>query len=577
MNRFFSNFKKIISLLLMAILLSDAAVFAARKKKTEEVVQEDSEEKTYINIPTEIKKRSFFADLNQDAVVLLENGSPESIKEAVQLIKKPSTDYTDVEKIFLKVADRMLAIAYPSEKQSWEYENFSVQSPYTGALDSVDKGIFDSSTGNVDFLGTLLPAFLIFRDSITDAQLVSCEQAVEQAKAFNSTSFILSFITAKIAYKKGDWEKAAQNLPKIDSASADYQVFKAQVLVKQGRTSEAEAIALKITEEYSSNLSVLKSASYIFFAAGNYDKAEEYVARVLQQTPNNQEFLLFRARILVAKKDYIHAVSLLDMYARNNNTNLDYLILRSTVQLEWSKNTNQATDTVEKALSLYPENSAALLMAARIASMVDGPVAGKYADELVSTILEKEPGNTDALSYALKGLMQRENWKEAYDISSRLVSEGKSDSELVKNHVEICLKLKKNTEALNYATEQYKVNPGDETVLQAYVLAQVNAGSRNQSLQFINSLLDGSSAKMKSFLYYTRSFLQPNETAILADLRSSLIANPRNSETLFRMYEIYYGKTDYRKAQYYLKQVVALNPNDSSVKKLNENLTKLIQ
>jgi len=576
LSKFFTNGKKILSLVLMAVLLSDAAVFAAKKKTT--VAQEDvSEEKTYITLPSEIKKRSYFADLDQNAVALLENGSPESIKEAVQLIKKPSADYNDVEKVFLNVADRMMTVAYPSENQKWEYDSFSVQSPYTGALDSVEKGIFDSSTGNTDFLGTLLPAFLIFKDNVSEAQMTSCQQAVENAGAFNNTSFILSLMTSKIAYKKGQWEKAEQSLPKTDSQGADYQIFKAQVLVKRGRTSEAEEIALKVTQEYSSNISVLKSASYIFFAAGNYDKAEEYVARVLQQTPNNQEFLLFRARILIAKKDYIHAVSLLDMYARTNSTNLDYLILRSTVQLEWSKNTNQATETVEKALSLYPESSDALLMAARIASMVDGPVAGKYADELVSTILEKEPGNTDALSYALKGLMQRENWKEAYEISNRLVSEGKADSELVKNHVEICLKLKKNTEALNYATEQYKAKPDDETVLQAYVLAQVNAGSRNQSLQFINSLLEGSSAKMKSFLYYTRSFLQPNETAILADLRSSLIANPRNSETLFRMYEIYYDKSDYRKAQYYLKQVVALNPNDSSVKTLNENLTKLIQ
>lgn len=576
MSKFFTNGKKILSLVLMAVLLSDAAVFAAKKKTT--VAQEEvSEEKTYITLPSEIKKRSYFADLDQNAVALLENGSPESIKEAVQLIKKPSADYNDVEKVFLNVADRMMTVAYPSENQKWEYDSFSVQSPYTGALDSVEKGIFDSSTGNTDFLGTLLPAFLIFKDNVSEAQMTSCQQAVENAGAFNNSSFILSLMTSKIAYKKGQWEKAEQSLPKTDSQGADYQIFKAQVLVKRGRTSEAEEIALKVTQEYSSNISVLKSASYIFFAAGNYDKAEEYVARVLQQTPNNQEFLLFRARILIAKKDYIHAVSLLDMYARTNSTNLDYLILRSTVQLEWSKNTNQATETVEKALSLYPESSDALLMAARIASMVDGPVAGKYADELVSTILEKEPGNTDALSYALKGLMQRENWKEAYEISNRLVSEGKADSELVKNHVEICLKLKKNTEALNYATEQYKAKPDDETVLQAYVLAQVNAGSRNQSLQFINSLLEGSSAKMKSFLYYTRSFLQPNETAILADLRSSLIANPRNSETLFRMYEIYYDKSDYRKAQYYLKQVVALNPNDSSVKTLNENLTKLIQ
>ena len=71
--------------------------------------------------------------------------------------------------------------------------------------------------------------------------------------------------------------------------------------------------------------------------------------------------------------------------------------------------------------------------------------------------------------------------------------------------------------------------------------------------------------------------MQRTEDSALADLRSSLIANPRNSESLFRLYEIYYEKEDYRKAQYYLRQVVAINPNDSSIRKLNEALTQLVK
>ena len=62
----------------------------------------------------------------------------------------------------------------------------------------------------------------------------------------------------------------------------------------------------------------------------------------------------------------------------------------------------------------------------------------------------------------------------------------------------------------------------------------------------------------------------------MADLRSSLMADSRNSDSLFRLYEIYFEKKDYKKAQYYLKQVVAINPNDSSLKKINEALTQLI-
>ena len=90
-------------------------------------------------------------------------------------------------------------------------------------------------------------------------------------------------------------------------------------------------------------------------------------------------------------------------------------------------------------------------------------------------------------------------------------------------------------------------------------------------------MLPSASSKMKSYLYYRKSFLERSEETALADLRSSLIANPRNSEALFRLYEIYFDKKDYRKAQYYLKQVVAINPNDSSYRRLNEALTQLIQ
>ena len=68
-----------------------------------------------------------------------------------------------------------------------------------------------------------------------------------------------------------------------------------------------------------------------------------------------------------------------------------------------------------------------------------------------------------------------------------------------------------------------------------------------------------------------------NESTMLSDLRSSLISNPRNSDALFRMYQIYFKRKDYRKAQYYLKQVVSLNPNDETYLRLNKELDQLVK
>ena len=117
----------------------------------------------------------------------------------------------------------------------------------------------------------------------------------------------------------------------------------------------------------------------------------------------------------------------------------------------------------------------------------------------------------------------------------------------------------------------------DENIVQAYISVLVASNRTQEASSIISSLLSSASVKMKSFLYYKKSFLENSVENSLADLRSSLISNPRNIDSLFRLYEIYFQKKDYRKAQYYLKQIVALNPNASEYKKLNDELSKFIK
>ncbi|MEE0998751.1 MAG: hypothetical protein UIH41_03685, partial [Treponemataceae bacterium] len=88
----------------------------------------------------------------------------------------------------------------------------------------------------------------------------------------------------------------------------------------------------------------------------------------------------------------------------------------------------------------------------------------------------------------------------------------------------------------------------------------------------IETLLSTATSKMKSALYFERSKLENNEDKKLSSLRSSLTSNPRNEDALFALYQFYFNKNDYRKAQYYLKQVIALNPSDTELLKLNEEL-----
>ncbi|MBO4640047.1 MAG: tetratricopeptide repeat protein [Treponema sp.] len=534
-----------------------------------------------IKLPTAAKSKSYFAKISDDILKDVEYGSPSSITAAMTAIHKPEAELSENEKVLIYAASEIMRILWSSQKITWNVYDVTDETPYTGALKSVKNGIYDTSTGNTDFLSTFLPVLVFLTPNITANVQSQCEQGILDSLAINPYSVAANYLAGLYYEKKTEYEKAEPYLSKAYDGSHTIEIVLeyAKVLSKNGKSVLAEEVMKEAGagNGESTSLAVLKQNAWIAFEKGDYAAAEEAVARVLQQTPNDLEFVLFRARIFIEKNDYIHAVSLLDMYARQNDTNIDYLILRARVQLDWSKNTNAATETIEKAMQLYPDNVDALLIAARISSLTDGPVGGKYADELAAIVLEKKPSNNDALVYALDGLVQRENWQEAYDISSSLIKKQPDNESLLLKHVTVCLKLNKKSEAMEIAQRAYNQNPSSETITQAYILASTQVLSRDESIKLIDSMLPSASSKIKSYLYYRRSFLERSEDTALADLRSSLIANPRNSDSLFRLYEIYYDKKDYRKAQYYLKQVVAINPNDSSVRKLNEALTQLIQ
>ncbi|MBR5400502.1 MAG: tetratricopeptide repeat protein [Treponema sp.] len=557
----------------------EPSVAAAQEGEADVQEKGTAEETGAVRLPSASKPKSYFSKIPQDILANVELGSPQSLTAAMTDLHKTGADFTDNEKVLIYIASEMMRILWPSQKVTWTVFDVTDETPYTGALKSVRNGIYDTSTGNTDFLSTFLPSLVYLMPNITSGVRASCEEGILNALKLNPSSVAANYLAGVFYESNGNYKTAQPYLAKAyeQSQVLELALEYAKVLSKNGNSVLAEKVMNDTGLNAGSNLAILKQSAWIAFEKGDYAVAEEYVARVLQQTPNDLEFVLFRARIFIEKNDYIHAVSLLDMYARQNDSNLDYLILRARVQLDWSKNTNAATETVEKAMQLYPDSLDALLIAARISSATDSPVAGKYADELAAIVLEKNPSNKEALIYAMDGLIQRENWAEAYAISSRLMESQSDNEEVVFKHVTVCLKMDKYFQAMEVAQKAYSANPSSELITQTYVLACTHVLSREEAVKLIDSMMSSASSKMKSYLYYRKSYLERSEDTALADLRSSLIANPRNSDALFRLYEIYYDKKDYRKAQYYLKQVVAINPNDSSVRKLNEALTQLVQ
>lgn len=528
------------------------------------------------------KNYKFFSKIDEEVMSLVEYGSPDSIRRAFGELKKDETSDLPVEqeKVLCFILKSIMEMVWPSEVFDIENITDITQNAYTGAINSAKNQIYDLSTGNGDFLAVILPSLVIVQTSDVSSFYTDSKNALGLALQKNPDSVLANYLLGMLYFKNGEKKNALSFFKKAwgnssENLETNYAYIKC--LYDERKYKDAKGILNSAMLRFSQNISIMKLKAKVDFALGDYNGAEDSINRVLQKDPNDLEAFLFRAKILIEKEDYIHAASLLDVYARHDNSSKEYLLLRARIQLEWSRNVPAVIETVSKALINYPQDKDVILFAAKVCNTTKNKINGKSCSQFAQDVLEKDPEDTEAIRYAIEGFASEKKWETAYSYSSEYLKKNDDSLQMIFNHIEICLALGKIDEAWNVVLPLYKKNPKDEQVLQSYISVLSKTSRSAEAVSLINELLSSSSSKMKSYLYYMRSILQTKESDRLSDLRSSIIANPRNSDSLFSLYEVYFKKQDYRKAQYYLKQVVALCPNDAYVLKLNEELSDLMK
>ena len=524
--------------------------------------------------------RSYFYSIDQKILAYVENGSPDSLQQASSLIYKNSKGtLSDKEIVLMNVCKQIMQLAWSSRKVTWEVPLSQTDNPYSRILQSAANGIYDSTTERTDFLTTLLPSMVIFSRAEVLSYYSKAKKDLTTALAMRPDSVLANYLMSVLEINKGNTESAASYLTKAEkgaSSCVELKAVEAAIQYNLGNYSRALSQGELLLASSPQNSLLLKICATAALKTGNVDKAENYVLRVLQNEPENTNFTLYRADILMSKNDYIKASSLLDAVAKTDSTSKLYLIERTRLLREWNKNNSAASQTIAQALQKYPEDVDVLLCAASVASESSSPIAGKSAMELANKVLAKLPENAQAQRIIISEHYKAGRYQEAYQMCSKLIKEDNGTKETFFAYIDICIALKNNAQAMETASKLYSAYPEDEDVLRSYINMLVATGKREQAQKLINTKLETASGKTKSFLYYQRSLLATGEDEIFADLRASLTANPRNKDALYRFYRIYYNKQDWRRAQYYLKQVVAIDPRNSEFLAQNAELDALL-
>jgi cytochrome c-type biogenesis protein CcmH/NrfG len=532
---------------------------------------------TILAVPSKDKlKRN---SLDQAVLSLLETGSPDSIRQAVERINADPRGMTDQNRVALAVAGELMKILYPLERITWPSPAIPDTGVWIGAIKAARQGAYDYGAGSSDFLALVLPSLVLSVTNAPGDYYAEAEAALKKAASGNDRSVLPPYLLA-LLYEREGKQSAADSLYlaawERDRSCYPAGVAYARSLIRADSGMRALSVAKELLVRYPESTLMTRLAADAAFSTGDWTLADPYVLQAIKAEPDNADYLLMRARILVERKDYLKANALLDAFSTRSKEDKQYLLLRSRVVREWNRNPASAMVFLQDAQRLYPDDEDVLLASAEVCYQTGQTINKKGGRDFVALVLAKSPNNPDALSLLVADYIASGDWQNAVKHGERLVSVSPRDSSKVLL-VRACLGAGQPGRAITLARALYQASTTDE-VTSLYLESLVVTGDLAQAGAIIGARLPSAPSTLKSILYYYESRTISDPDARLSSLRSSLLADPRNKDALYAMYGWYFAKADYRKAQYYLKQVIALDPSNrqyaQELVKLDEMLAR---
>ncbi|MCF8451033.1 MAG: tetratricopeptide repeat protein [Taibaiella sp.] len=385
--------------------------------------------------------------------------------------------------------------------------------------------------------------YLINMESAACNYLQALEYADMGLKYFpNDRDILLKKLDIYI--KMGDWiesNKLADYLfdrfstdPYIRSVYLDYKLAVARQYSHRGYIEIAKRAYEAVLEQDPLNKEALTAIFSLDIRSGNYESSLAYTNRALQSTPNSYEFLMKKVSILDAMSRYVEAL-----------------------------------EVVERLMKLYPNNSDVLKLNSYIRMTAGRFYMNTDPYLLFSGVLDRDPGNMEALNYTINIAFSRGMLPEALQWINFGLKRSPNDYELLKKKLGILESMKRYGAASSIAEKMFKDNPtsyNKENYLELRTLA---------AKQYMNDMeYDSAIVALKSVLFYDRSnvaavnymisvySLQKRYDDALRAIDEALVFYPNDENLLFKKAGVLEGYQRYSDAAKISKQLLEAHPEN---------------
>jgi tetratricopeptide (TPR) repeat protein len=508
---------------------------------------------------------------------LIERGSPEHLREALEMLRDPARIFPEAEER-AAFALTLFDLLYPELSRSGYLSGGGAYSAYTGpysrTLERAESGrpplagpVADGAADGEGFFDLVVPALFLARladEAAPPSDLFGYLDLLEQARRRNRSSVLPPYLQGRIRELDGEFNQAARLYrSSVDQASSFYPGAQrlAVLLLRQGQAAEAARLLEQYTGLLPRGVSILYPLAEAYYSSGQLEEASAAAAKVLLEDPDQPDALLLRARILAAEGNWDQALRVLNLLLYQHPDNREAYLLAARLQYEEAVDAEAALELLEEAENQFPEAAEFPELAGRI--YLDTGRSGKGVNKL-QRALDLEPGRVSTLRLLLSNAIDMQRWLQAATYLSEILEQEQSEEDLLQA-IEIYRSLGDPAQVLYYAEQLYRANPTLENLV-VYARALLSGNQPEQAASLVQEGLERAEtpAQHSTLLTLQASLIQDPEEA-LALVREALMEHPQNYLALVKIAELYVEQRELRKASLYLKQAIALDPNNTAL------------
>ena len=501
---------------------------------------------------------------------LLTLGTPRFLDMALNMLERSDLNTTEQGSEYRYLIGRIYHTVYPY----LEYAGFEVQPPagsvYVTIFNQIEQGkVPEINQENTTFLSSLAVATSILKVG-EDVQREKAGSTITYLVKINPNSTLTLFLYGYYLETQNDLESAEfyyrQALERDDSCYPA-RLGLVRIYSVQGKPRSALPDVETLLLEFPEESEVLKWAVSIFLQDGQLQKADSLLSRAIILYPDQIVFLRKRVELLEKQQKHDQAARIARVIQKSVGETPETLYVDIQTLIRQGRLTVALT-RVREAMDRFPDYREFSSLYGGLLLQLDRQ---EDAYRFFREELDKNSANLSVVSSLLDTAVALEKWEEAALYVEMLLPQRES-VQVYSQAVNVYRQLGEIDMALETALNLAQKFPDNPDAVEPYLSLLLQLDRRQEAENFIIRFRqEQRSPEVKSLLYYFQAQLAAAAETKLQNLQLALLENIQNFDALREIALLYESIGEYDKAARYLRQAIALQPQNEQLRlKLRE-------